>query len=67
MVKSILTKAKIVLIASPIAFCCAFSYKMGEKEWLDWSNKCLSESFDPSADAKLKNGKLRLLLNILSA
>jgi hypothetical protein len=60
MVKSILTKAKILLIALPIAFCYAFSYSMGEKEWLDWGNKCLTESFDPSGDAKLKKWELEL-------
>lgn len=60
MVKSILTKVKILLIVLPVAFCYAFSYKMGEKEWLDWSNKCLSESFDPSLDAKLKKWEIEL-------
>jgi hypothetical protein len=60
MLKSILTKAKILLIALPIAFCCAFSYIMGEKEWLDWGNKCLSQSFDPSLDTKLKKWEIEL-------
>ncbi|MGZ3753015.1 MAG: hypothetical protein ACXVB0_09905 [Mucilaginibacter sp.] len=64
MVKSILIKAKravvALLIVLPIAFCCAFGPGMGEKEWLDWSNKCLSESFDPSADIKLKKWEIML-------
>lgn len=60
MVKSILTKGKILLIVLPVVFCCAFSYKMGEKEWLEWSNKCLSESFDPTLDTKLKKWEIEL-------
>jgi hypothetical protein len=60
MVKSILAKAKILLIVLPLAFCCAFSYTMGEKEWLDWSNRCLSQSFDPSLDTKLKKWEIEL-------
>lgn len=58
MVKSILSKAKENLVTLLILFSVAFSYAfrsgMGEKEWLDWSNKCLSESYDPSSEAKLK-------------
>jgi hypothetical protein len=60
MVKSILTKAKILLIVPLMAFCYAFSYKMGEKEWLDWSNKCLTGSFDPSQDTKLKKWEIEV-------
>jgi hypothetical protein len=37
-----------------VAFSYAFRSGMGEKEWLDWSNKCLSESYDPSSEIKLK-------------
>ena len=60
MVKSILTKAKILAILVLMAFCCAFSYKMGEKEWLDWSNKCLFQTFDSSGDAKLKKWEIEV-------
>lgn len=60
MVKSILTTAKILVILVPIAICCAFTYKMGEKEWLDWSNKCLLQTFDPSADTKLKKWEIEV-------
>jgi hypothetical protein len=64
MLKSILPKAKVGLISLIILFSIGFSYafklKMGEKEWLDWSNKCLSESFDPSADTKLKKYEIAL-------
>ena len=64
MLKSILRKAKgglvTLLILFSIGFSYAFKLKMGEKEWLDWSNKCLSESFDPSTDAKLKKYEITL-------
>jgi len=60
MVKSILTKAKILVIIVPVAFCCAFTFKMGEKEWLDWSNKCLLQSFDASNDTKLKKWEIEI-------
>lgn len=60
MVKSILSKPKLLAIMIPIAFCCAFSYKMGEKEWLDWSNKCLLQTFDSSADTKLKKWEIEV-------
>ena len=60
MVKSILTKAKILAILVPLAICCAFTYKMGEKEWLDWSNKCLLQTFDSSTDTKLKKWEIQL-------
>jgi hypothetical protein len=60
MVKSILTKAKIPAILVLMVFCCAFSYKMGEKEWLDWSNRCLSQTFDSSSDTKLKKWEIEV-------
>ena len=64
MLKSILPKVKggliTLLILLSIGFSYAFKLKMGEKEWLDWSNKCLSESFDPAAEAKLKKYEITL-------
>ncbi|MBV8388563.1 MAG: hypothetical protein JO080_02055 [Mucilaginibacter sp.] len=60
MVKSILTKAKFLALPVLMVFCCAFTYKWGEKEWLDWSNKCLLQSFDSSTDAKLKKWEIEV-------
>ena len=58
MLKSILSKAKenaiMLLILFSVASSYAFRSGMSEKEWLDWSNKCLSESYNPSSEAKLK-------------
>lgn len=62
MVKSILPKVKraavTLLIVLPLAVLYAFTAKMGEKEWLDWSNKCLEQSFDPTGDLKLKKWEI---------
>jgi hypothetical protein len=60
MVKSILGKAKILLMVAPIALFVAFRAEMGEKEWLEWSNKCLTESFDASSEAKIKKWEIEL-------
>ncbi|MDB5023256.1 MAG: hypothetical protein JWP78_1011 [Mucilaginibacter sp.] len=64
MVKSILPKAKQafinLLILLSIAFGYGFSRGMSEKDWLEWSNKCLTESFDPSTDSKLKKWEIML-------
>jgi hypothetical protein len=64
MVKSILPKAKEVCITLLIMLSIGFSYAFGpgmsEKDWLGWGNKCLSESFDPSADTKLKKYEITL-------
>jgi hypothetical protein len=31
---------------------------MSDEDWLTWANKCLTQSYDPSADAKLKKWEL---------
>lgn len=31
---------------------------MSDEEWLTWANKCLTQSYDPSGDAKLKKWEL---------
>ncbi|MBS1532733.1 MAG: hypothetical protein JSU01_20695 [Bacteroidetes bacterium] len=52
-------KALILLAILPV---CAFKYlqgpKMDEQEWLQWSNRCLNEAYDPSGEEKLKNWEL---------
>jgi hypothetical protein len=62
MVKSILSKAKgafiTLLIMAPVILNCGFGIGMSEKEWLDWSNKCLEQSFDASTDTKLKKWEI---------
>jgi hypothetical protein len=62
MIKSLLFKYGKVLILLALLPICAFKYrerpKMDEQEWLQWSNKCLNECYDPSGEAKLKGWEL---------
>lgn len=62
MLRSLLHRYGKALLLLSILPVCAFKYmqgpKMGEQEWLQWSNKCLNESYDPSGEAKLKNWEL---------
>jgi len=64
MIKSLVLKHGKVLILLAIIPICAFKYsfhpKMGEQEWLQWSNKCLNESYDPSNETKLKAWELSI-------
>ena len=64
MIKSLVLKHGKVLILLAIIPICAFKYsfhqKMGEQEWLQWSNKCLNESYDPSNEMKLKAWELSI-------
>lgn len=46
-----------MVIAAPI---CSFVYGMDEQEWLNWSNRCLSEAYNPSVDTKLKKYEIEV-------
>jgi hypothetical protein len=58
MLKSVLSKIKNVILTAAIIlvvmvnYC--FKYSFNEQDWLVWANRCLSESYDPTGDAKLK-------------
>jgi hypothetical protein len=41
-----------IIIAAALNF--SFKYCFNETDWLMWTNKCLSASYDPSGDVKLK-------------
>ncbi|MFI5139595.1 MAG: hypothetical protein ACHQIM_17375 [Sphingobacteriales bacterium] len=41
-----------IFLAVSVSYC--FKYSFNEQDWLIWTNKCLSSSYDPSGDAKLK-------------
>ncbi len=41
-----------VILAISVSYC--FKHSMTEQDWLIWANKCLTQSYDPSADSKLK-------------
>jgi hypothetical protein len=64
MLRSILNNMKraffTLLILHPVALFCAFGPGMGEKEWLDWSNKCLTDSYNPARDTKLKKWEISI-------
>lgn len=49
-----------LLILLTAALFCAFGPGMGEKEWLDWSNKCLTDSYNPTRDPKLKKWEISI-------
>jgi len=45
-----------MILAISVSFC--FKPGMDEQDWLLWANKCLTQSYDPSADIKLKKWEL---------
>lgn len=51
----------IILSIMALAACiCAFGPGMNEQDWLTWSNKCLSEAYNPTVDAKLKKVEIEV-------
>ncbi|MBS1528335.1 MAG: hypothetical protein JST19_22000 [Bacteroidetes bacterium] len=64
MTGSLIIKRKWVIALLAIIPICAFKYvqgsKMGEQDWLDWSNKCLNQCYDPSNEAKLVKWELSI-------
>ena len=57
-------KIKRVLITSAFTLAAwvnyGFKYSMTEQDWLVWTNRCLAESYDASADPKLKKWELNV-------
>jgi len=64
MVRSVLQKSgKIAFLMLATSLCLlhySFAPAMTEQEMLTWTNKCLSTSYDPSGDDKLKTFQLIL-------
>jgi hypothetical protein len=62
MLTSVLPAIKKVLVITTLALAVAvnycFKYKFDEQDWLVWANKCLAQSYDTSADTKLKKWEL---------
>jgi hypothetical protein len=64
MVKSVLPKNKklafifSIMVAAAVSLC--FAVGMTDADWLNWGNKCLAQSFDPSSDQKIKKWELSL-------
>lgn len=59
---SSLIKKRVLIIAVLASSCFIYGFKpgMGDQEWLAWSNKCLTESFNPPLDIALKKWELIL-------
>jgi len=51
--KSLLLTA--IIIAISVSYC--FKYSFNEWDWLLWTNRCLSQSYDSSGDVKLKKAE----------
>jgi hypothetical protein len=64
MLKSILPKIKIITLSTLVLTYVSLNYSfvsgLDEQELLSWSNKCLSQSYDPSNEVKLKKWELTL-------
>ncbi len=64
MVKSVLPKNRkkaflfSILVSAAVSLC--FVAGMTDQDWLNWANKCLSASYDSSADIKIKKWELNL-------
>lgn len=41
-----------------LSVCYSFKYGMSDQDWLSWANRCLTQSYDSSADTKLKKWEL---------
>lgn len=64
MVKSVLPKNRkitflfSILVTAAVSLC--FVAAMTDQDWLNWGNKCLNESYDSSADVKIKKWEINL-------
>jgi hypothetical protein len=41
-----------------LSLCYSFKTGMNDQDWLSWANRCLTQSYDPSGDVKLKKWEL---------
>lgn len=62
MIRSIIPKIKKSFIVCLLLMFAAsgFCFIVADQDWLGWSNRCLNESFDASADVKLKKFELSI-------
>ncbi|MEN0053857.1 MAG: hypothetical protein AAGC65_09310 [Mucilaginibacter sp.] len=64
MKKTLLSQTKKIWLVAPVLLIIGlnYSFKAGtdDIEWLGWSNKCLTESYNPLPDTKLKKWELAL-------
>ena len=48
--------AAFILLAAGISY--SFKYSLNDLDWLVWTNKCLTQTYDATTDAKLKKWEL---------
>jgi hypothetical protein len=48
----------IIFFIAALSLCYSFKTGMSDQDWLSWANRCLTQSYDPSGDAKLKKWEL---------
>jgi len=64
MIRSVIKKTKRLYFLGAIILLAVLHFSfipaMSEQEMLDWSNRCFTESYDPSGEAKLKKWELVL-------
>ena len=48
----------ILFLFVAVSVCCSFKTGMSDQNWLSWANRCLTQSYDPSGDTKLKKWEL---------
>lgn len=64
MIKSIILKIKKTVLVALLTLSGVISLCLVvEQDWLNWSNQCLSTSYDATADAKLKKFEINLTEN----
>lgn len=54
------TKKVLTVIAALVIITASYSFKytFDEQDWLNYTNRCLAQSYDPSGDVKLKKVEL---------
>lgn len=57
-VSSVKKPGIILSIFIGLSVCYSFKTSMNDQDWLSWANRCLTQSYDPSGDAKLKKFEL---------
>jgi len=64
MVKPVLTRTRklsvVLSIACMALLICGFRFATDESEWLSWTNRCLTESYNPATEPNLKKWEITL-------
>ena len=67
MLRSVLSKFKRITLTAALILAVLVNYcfkrSFNEEDWLMWTNKCLSQSYDASGDSKLKKWELSVTVD----